>query len=641
MRLLILCLSLGLVAPASAQEADALARAMEQVRADHWDTARALAEPGGQVALDIVEWRRLRAGQGTFQDYRDFLDRNPDWPGLDRLRAQAEGTIPADADPAQVVAFFGEARPITGEGTLRLVQAYAALGQMGDAQALAVLAWRSLPLSQGGQVALLSRFRQALAPHHLARLDEMLWQGNATSARRVLPLTPEGSEALAEARIALRERAAGVDARIEAVPEALQGDPGLAYERFLWRARKGRNADAIDLMEERSTSAQALGRPAEWANWRRIFARQVLREGDAKRAYRLAANHFLTEGEDYADLEWLAGFIALRFSDDPETALIHFRNFEAAVQTPISLGRAGYWEGRTLEALGQPEAAQAAYAKGGAYQSSFYGLLAAEKAGMGMDPALTGQETYPGWRDAPFANGSVLRAALMFHQAGERNLMEWFMTHLAETADAHGQQQLAGLALRLGEHHVALRIAKVAAGQGNIMMGAYFPVTDLAQGDHPVPTELVMSIARRESEFDPAVTSGAGARGLMQLMPRTAQAMATKLDVAYSGDALTADPGYNARLGGAYLAHLIEEFGPNPVLVAAAYNAGPSRAHTWISERGDPRSAGVDVIDWIEMIPFRETRNYVMRVTESLPIYRARLSGQTAPLTLSAELKSD
>jgi len=638
---LLLFLFLALASPASAAEPDLLSQVMRQVRADNWAAAAALAEKAGPVASDIVLWRKLRAGEGEFGEYRDFLARNPDWPGLDRVRAEGEGKIPADADPDTVIGFFGTDRPSTGTGALRLVQAHSARGESGDAQAFAVLAWRTLALSEDAHTALLARFQRQLAPHHIARIDEMLWQGHYVSARRMLPLVPEGWEALLEARKALREQVPGVDLRIEAVPAALRDDPGLAYERFLWRARKGRNADAIALMEERSTSAAALGKPALWAGWRRIYARQLLRDGEAERAYRLASSHYLAEGSDFADLEWLAGFVALRFLDEPKTALSHFQRFEAAVQTPISLGRAGYWEGRAHEALGEPEKAKAAYLRGGVHQTSFYGLLAAEKAGLAMDPALLGQEIYPDWRDAPFATSSVLRAALMFQEAGERNLMEWFMTHLAETADTQGQRQLAGLALRLGEPHVALKIAKVAAGEGNIMMAAYFPVTDLAAGPHPVPTEWVMSIARRESEFDPVVVSGAGARGLMQLMPGTAQAMAARLNVSYIGAALTRDPEYNARLGGAYLAKLMEDFGPNPVLVAVAYNAGPSRAHAWVGDRGDPRSAGVDVIDWIEMIPFRETRNYVMRVTESLPVYRARLTGRPGPIRLSEELKAN
>ncbi|TCP58685.1 soluble lytic murein transglycosylase [Rhodovulum bhavnagarense] len=643
MRTFIACLALALAADAAAAGDTPLARAMVELRADNWQAARAQAAPAGQVALDIVEWRRLRAGEGTFADYVAFLSRNGDWPGLDRLHMQAEGKIPPDVDPAAVLAFFANRRPVTGLGALRLVQAHAALGNSGDAQALAVLAWRTLPLGAEAHAAFLARFAPALSVHHEARIDAMLWAGEAAEVRRMLPLVAGGWAALADARLALRAGAAGVDALIAAVPASLADHPGLARERFLWRAQKGRAEDAIALIEAHSLSAETLGRPEEWANWRRIYARKLMREGEGARAYRLAARHHIPPGSDYAyaDLEWLAGFIALRQLDDPATALTHFTRFEAVVETPISLSRGGYWRGRALEAMGRPDEARAAYAGAAAHQTAFYGQLAAERAGLPMDPALAGGETYPGWRDAPWANGSVLRAALMFHEAGERNLVEWFLTHLADSADPIGQRKLAGLALRLDEPHIALRLAKLAAGDGNVMIDAYFPLSGLARADHPVATELVLAVARRESEFDPSVVSGAGARGLMQLMPGTAQAMAAKLGLAYSEAALTRDPDYNARLGAAYLAQLVEEFGPNPVLVAAAYNAGPSRARAWITERGDPRSAGVDVVDWIEMIPFRETRNYVMRVSESLAIYRARLSGRPEPLRLSAELKSD
>jgi len=592
------------------------------------------------VVQDIVEWRYVRAGLGDFGAYLDFLDRNPDWPGLDRLRVGAEAALTGEIEAQTVVALLDGRHPVTGNGGFRLAQAYAALGQTGEAQAQAVLTWRTRPLDAALQARFLEAYGDLLAPHHEARLDAMLWAGEETSVAGMLPLVSEGWQKLAAARLALRALAPGVDAKIEAVPDALRGDPGLNYERFRWRVRKGRGDDAIALLDQESVSAALLGRPQAWADQRRILARRVMRAGQAELAYRLAANHFLTEGSVYADLEWLAGFVALRQLDEPEVALSHFQRFEAAVATPISLGRAGYWQGRALEAAGRTHEAMAAYAKGGQHQTSFYGQLAAEKASLPPDPTLVGGAVYPDWTTAEFAGSSALKAALLFVQAGERNLAEWFLTHMAETADHVGQAQLAGLALSLGEDHIALRIAKVAAGSGNILPEAYYPLTDLAEARHPVPTELVMSIARRESEFDPGVTSGAGARGLMQLMPGTAKQVSAELNIDYSLSGLLSDPAYNARLGGAYLATLIEEFGSNYVLVAAGYNAGPSRPKRWISERGDPRSAGVDVVDWIETIPFRETCNYVMRVTESVTVYRARLSGQVAPLQLSRALKS-
>lgn len=641
MLIVLTSLALGHVQAQDGAASAALASAMEAMRDGDWEAAGAHAAPAGRVGRDVIEWHRLRAGLGSLTDYLAFLQRNPDWPGLPLMRRKGEAAIGRDAPPDQVVAFFAQQPPQTGTGALRLARAQNALGDTGDAAAGIVMAWRSFAMSKSEADTYLARYADLLKPHHEARLDMLLWRGRLGEARRMLPLVGKDWQALAQARIALRDDQAGVDALIEAVPKALRDDPGLAFERFQWRIRKGRSADAVSLLLERSTSAQKLGQPQYWANWRRILARQMMRDGDGVTAYRLASRHHLVEGSQFADLEWLSGYLALRYLDDPKAALAHFQSFRVAVETPISLGRAGYWEGRAHEALGQPEAARAAYEFGGEYQTSFYGLLAAEKAGLDMDPALTAaQETYPDWQNADFADSSVLRAALLLLQAAERPLAKRFLVHLAETLDRTELGQLAELALSLGEPHIALMIAKQAARQGHVLPKAYFPLHDLAREDLPVAPELALSIARRESEFNPEVSSGAGARGLMQLMPRTAKAMAGELELDYEGDRLLSDWRYNARLGAAYLAKLQAEFGASYVLIAAAYNAGPSRARSWSDAFGDPRSGQVDVVDWIEHIPFRETRNYVMRVMESLLVYRARLSGKVQPLKLATELSA-
>jgi soluble lytic murein transglycosylase len=630
----------ALAAAAGPAAAD-LRSALRAVAAGDWDKARAEVRGQGQVAADIVEWHRLRAGKGTWADYRDFLARRPDWPGLALLAQEGERTIPAGADPAAVIAYFSGRAPETGAGLLRLAAAYAAQGLQGDAEASLVRGWRTLLLRAEDQAALIAAHGELLRPHHEARLDMLLWRGAELNARAMLPLVGDGWRKLAAARIALREQADGVDALIAAVPQALRDDPGLAFERFQWRARKGRNAEAVALALERSASAEALGRPEAWASWRLTLARAALREGRAQEAYRLAARHRMTEGSDYAELEWFAGYVALRALGDPATALRHFRAFRVAVETPISLGRAGYWEGRALEAMGDAAGARAAYEFGGEHQTSFYGLLAAEKAGLPMDATLaSGGREFPDWRGAAFARSSVFEAAQLIRAAGDRLLFTRFLLHLAEPFDTTAYGQLSDWALSIGEHYTAVALAKQAAQRNIILPRAYFPVTGLAETDFGVPPELVLAIARRESEFNPDVVSSAGARGLMQVMPGTAQDMAKALGIEFSRERLTSDPAYNARLGAAYLRELIGRFGPNPVLVAAAYNAGPSRPVRWIEERGDPRSAGTDVIDWIESIPFTETRTYVMRVTESLPIYRARLSGRTGPIRLSEELRA-
>jgi soluble lytic murein transglycosylase len=520
-----------------------------------------------------------------------------------------------------------------------LAAAYETLGSKGDSEAQIVLAWVSQTLTTGDEAYLLKNYAALLRPYHTARLDMLLWQGKTRAAMRMIPRVSDGWKALAQARIALREQSPGVDTLIEKVPKDLQGDPGLAFERFQWRARKGLNDDAISLALQREGSIEALGEPARWANWRRVLSRWLMRSGKGEAAYKLASAHGLDGGSAFADLEWLSGYLALTYLEDADLAKMHFETFRAAVRTPISLGRAGYWLGRAYEAAGNPAEARKAYLFGATYQTSFYGQLASEKAGVPLEASLSGKSEADAWQDAEFAQSSVFQAANLLFEAGERNLAERFLTHLAESLDEEALIQLGDFALSLSDPHLALMVAKQAAKQGVVVPRAYFPLVDLGVEDLPVSEELALAIARRESEFDPVVKSGVGARGLMQVMPRTAREVAGKINLKFDVTRLLSDPVYNATLGTAYLAEMSDVFQSNTALMAAAYNAGPSRPKRWIAEQGDPRSPDVDAVDWIEHIQFRETRNYVMRVMESLAIYRARISGETGPITLSDELK--
>lgn len=588
------------------------------------------------VRRSIAEWRRLRAGRGSLSDALRFIAEHPDWPGLSLLRRETEPNLPIGSQIEEVLTFFAEEPPQTGRGARALIAALRANGNVDAAHDRAVLTWRTMTLSERDEVALLGAYGDVLKDHHEARLDMLLWRSAKTGAGRMLPRVGEGWRALAKARLALRANEKGVNALIDKVPKSLQADPGLAFERMQWRARKGRSADALELLF--AASPDALGEPTRWAGWRRSFARTEMRAGRSDRAYELASQHGLTGGSHFADLEWLSGYIALTYKEDGDTALKHFLRFRSAVETPISLGRAGYWEGRAHEARGDLEAARLAYAFGAEYQTSFYGLLAAERAGISMDPALVGTAEYPDWRRADFADSSVFQAARHFVADGQRNLAEQFLRHMTTKLSVEEIGALGDFALAADEPHLAVMIGKQAARRGIVVPRAYFPVTSLGLVQVPVPEELALAIARRESEFDPVVTSGAGAQGLMQLMPATARAVASDLNIRYDRGRLLTDPAYNARLGTAYLDELMEIFDGNVVMVSAGYNAGPGRPIRWMSQRGDPRRGDIDIVDWIEHIPFDETRNYVMRVAESLPIYRAQLSGEVLPMTLSAEL---
>jgi soluble lytic murein transglycosylase len=637
---------IGLLAGAVAAQERAVAAtaaAMEAVRAGDYARAADAARPGGEVVRDLVEWHRLRDGQGTLGDVRSFVARRPDWPGMALILERGERHLREATDPAVVIAYFGGDDPETATGLRALNLALRASERRGDAEQLAIRAWTAgHPLTAELETAWLEVYPNNLGQRAEARLDALLWEGEIEAAERMLPRVDAGWRALGQARIALRADRDGVDALIAAVPASQAGDPGLAYERFRWRMENGRTDSARDLLLERSTSAAALGRPESWSGQRRALARAAMRAGDGQLAYQLASRHFLPAGEgftDYADLEWLAGYIALRYQNDPATALIHFERFREVVTTAISLGRAHYWIGRAHEAAGNGDAAMAAYRAGGQHQTAFYGQLAAERAGMAMDPAFVSPPRFPDWRQSRFAGSSVLEAGLLLARAGDIALAGRFLAHLAEGLTPEELGSLAQAALDEDQPYVAVTVAKHAATRGIVLHDALFPLHPMARADLPVPREFAMAIARRESEFHPGARSGVGALGLMQLMPGTAEEVSRKLGLPYDRAALTRDPVYNARLGSAYLAGLKERFGPSVALVAAGYNAGPSRPARWIEDFGDPRSDRVDVVDWVEHVPFIETQTYIMRVMETIPIYRARLAGEPQPWRPTEELR--
>ncbi len=637
LRLVALGLLLASPWPVQAGEVAGLRTALAAAGAEDWAAATAAAE--GQVSDDIVDWLRLRSGKGQLGEYEAFLQRRPDWPGLGLLREKGEAAVARSTSAERVLAWFNGGQPETVEGSFALIRAYTALGQTDAARTEAVRAWLALSFTAEQEAALLEAYPKALAQGNETRLDRLLWDGEATEAARMLPRVGADWRKLAEARIALREESPGVDAKLKAVPAALSNNPGLAYERFIWRMRKDRYEEAATLIVDSSSSAETLGRPEDWAERRALLARRLLRDGDPRMAYRVAASHHLAGGSDYADLEFIAGFVALRHLGDAQAGLDHFRRLTAAVSTPISLARGAYWEGRALDQLGQTDAARAAFARAAQNHTAYYGLLAAERQGMPLDPEILGRQQYPDWQTASFADSSVLQAAILLQQAGDRALAKRFLLHLAEGLNAQELGQLGDMALSLDEPHFAVLIGKQAAERGIILPRVYYPVTDLVPDGLAVSRALALSIARRESEFDPGVVSPAGARGLMQVMPETARMMATKLGKGFDRARLTSDPAYNAALGSEYLKQLLEEFGPSIALIASGYNAGPGRPRAWVEQLGDPRRDDVDVVDWVEMIPFSETRTYVMRVAESVVIYRAKLKGEAGPIDITGELK--
>ena len=586
------------------------------------------------VAPSLLVWWQLRDGIGTFEDYQSFFELHPDWPAQNQLREKAEAAIAKGHDPFEVIAFFASDAPRTGTGAVRLAEALMTSGRVDAAKNVLVKAWTDLRLSEDGQTIMLETFGDVLEDHHLARADALLWRWRTAEAAAMVPLLSDDEAKLVAARIAYISNT-NVAGTITNVPLNMQSDPGLLYDRYSWLAGQGSRTQAVTLLKAQSTSAEALGEPFRWSGWRRVLARWEMREGRHQSAYDLASQHFMTSGSSYADLEWVAGYVAFRYLDDPDRALMHFQRVAAAVDSPISLGRAGYWLGRTHAALGDAGAAAAAFAMGAKHQTSFYGLLSAEQLGMRLDPFLTGQADIVDWQGSDVLNNPLVVSALALLEAGERGAATLFFSELGRRLNAADTGRLAKLMEDLDDPYYSVLLGKAAVRRGIVVPSAYFPLHDLAQMELPADPALSLSIARRESEFNFRAGSPVGALGLMQLMPATAEEVAGFLDLPYSRGRLTTDWQYNAQLGAKYLSVLEEEFGPSPVQIAAGYNAGPSRPNRWMDDFGDPRLGEMDVVDWIEHIPFRETRNYVMRVTESMPVYRARLTGQTGTVAFT------
>ena len=640
---LILAVPLGIAllqaAPLAADTIQAMRTALELASGKDWNGALSVAPAG--VGRDVIEWQRLRAGEGRLGEYEDFLARHPDWPGLPLLREKAEEAVARSDDPDRVIAWFAAAPPETGAGALALVRALQSKGRMADAETEAMRTWAELSLTAEDEAALIALSPEAVGFVHELRLDTLLWNGRRAEAKRMLPRVGPDLSALALARLGLQGEEQGVTALIGAVPKALQDDPGLAHDRFIWRMQRDLYDEALTLILDRSTSAKALGRPEAWADRRAILARWLMRKGRAADAYRVAANHFITPGgggaSDYADLEFLSGFIALRHLNDPGAAQKHFEHLRAGVSTPISVARAEYWTGRAKEAAGQDGSEN--YRAAAVHQTAFYGLLAAERLGLSLDQGLLSDGAAPDWRGAAFAQSSVLAATELLLKAGDLTQAKRFLLHLAESQDDVGLGQMADMVLAWDQPHLAVLLGKAAAERGLILSRAYYPVPDFVPDGLSVSRALALSIARRESEFDPAARSSADARGLMQVLPGTAKLMAGKLGKPFDASKLTTDPAYNVAMGAAYLAQMADEFGPSIALIASGYNAGPGRPRRWIGEFGDPRRADVDVVDWVETIPFAETRTYVMRVAEGVVIYRAKLKGEAGPVRITDELK--
>jgi soluble lytic murein transglycosylase len=635
----------------SASEMMRIRDGMAAADSEDWATLAALRDGASDPLIRrMLQWRYAIDADAPldFNIFADALRELADWPGRPGMRIRAEQAIFfSRLSPAERIAFLRQdGGPSTGDGRIALAQALRAIGQRSEANEIARAAWREDSLTDVAAAAALSEFSGALEQSdHAARADMLLWRGERTAARDLFPRLSAADRLLGTARIALQtSQRRGLQAAVDAVPSSRADDPGLLFDRARYIRRSGRPEDAMPVaarIDPREAPAMAR---ADIFDERRLYVPRALRAGSYRSAYQLVSNHGMTSGEGFADAEWLSGWLQLRFLRDPARAAEHFSHLEANVSAPVSRSRAMYWRAEAARAQGNIAEADAKLAEAARYDFTYYGQLAASRRG--STPAMLSLPVATRISDATrgrFENRELVRALRVMSQVGAQRDFESIAFYLDDTLDDPQELELlAQIARDQSYNRTALRSGKAGLFRGVIAVNAAYPLLELPPAAHspgrPEPA-LTLAIIRQESEFDVGVVSSANARGLMQLIPSTARMTARSEGIPYQLGSLTSDPSYNITLGSAHLGDLIDDFGGSYVLAIASYNAGSMRAREWIGDWGDPRSASVDVVDWIELIPFSETRNYVQRVLENLQVYRHRLNNAPTPITLEQDLR--
>ncbi|MBK1639199.1 soluble lytic murein transglycosylase [Rhodothalassium salexigens DSM 2132] len=639
--------------------------AFDHARAGRLTRARAavagLDYPALQTALTWMALRRAFAAD--FDTYQGFLANHPDWPSRNRILASAEAMVDGRVPLDQRLAWFGAHPPQTGRGRLAYAEALFEAGRPDDATPYLKAGWHSAPLTGAAQRRILARWGDRLSPaDHQQRAHYWLWQRNRSQAYRISGQLSPDQRKLVQARLALIGFAPGVDARIAAVPEALLDHAGLVYDRAYWRRVKGKDDSARDLLLSADVDGADILRPSRWWQERHYQARQELKAGRYDTAYRLAAEHKLygaiapqTEIEtlpeidstdvprrlraQIAEAEFLAGWLALRFLDRPGQAMDHFRRVYDMVNFPVSIARAGYWTGRAAEARGDPVSASLWYQRAAEHGAFFYGQLAASRLGQWPALANDGEAPVTDRDRAAFKADARVQAARYLAHLDEQVALRLLLSHMVETAATPGLRRLyLDLGPAIDRPDASLAAAKRLARTGRLVLDAAYPVIDVPDRHRP-RLPLILAITRQESAFNAGAVSHAGAMGLMQLTPPTANLVARRLNRPFDRQRLVYDPTYNLDLGAAHVRSLLERYDGSIVLALGAYNAGGRPVGRWIDTYGDPRKPGVDVVDWIETIPYSETRNYIQRVMEAAVVYHARLSpGDGAAVSLDEML---
>ena len=585
---------------------------------------------------NLVSWIYLKEknNKATFSDYIKFIDNNPRYPRINRLKYLAEHKINLNSNsPNTVIGWFENSEPLSGFGKIKLGESYILKGDSEKGGELIKEGWVNASLSSKDLKYLNKKYRKFLnSSDHIKRAEYMAWNYKYWDLKRILRYLPKDQRALYNARQILMSNSYGVDNAIEKVPSNLKSDIGLRYDRLKWRRRRGRVESSLEIINGAPKDNDKLIRADLWWKERQIISRSLINKKKYLLAYEVAKNHSLEEGPELAEAEWMAGWIALSFLNNPNLALKHFKVFYENVGYPISLARGAYWIGLTYEKLGNEKLSKNFYEEGSKYLTTFYGQLSYKKINPIGEFELVDESKYSKEYEKEFNKNPLVKHVILLKELNKTKYSKDILKHLAEENIEKGSEVLAAkLATEVGRYDYAIQISKKASYEKRFYNKFNYPIITtprVINGKSMPSQEIILAITRQESEFDPKANSYAGAKGMMQLMTYTAKLVAKQMKEPYSKSKLTSDPEYNIRLGTYYFNSLLNEYKEVYPFAIAAYNAGPKRVRYWRKINGDPSKGKIDYVNWIELIKFKETRNYVQRVLENANVYRFMLSGK-------------
>jgi soluble lytic murein transglycosylase len=518
-----------------------------------------------------------------------------------------------------------------------LGESYALTGNKTKGTNLIKEGWITAKLSKNELKFFRKKFKKYLnADDYIKRADYLAWNGKYWDLKRLTRYLPKDYELLYTARQILISKGYGVDQAIKNVPEKFKNDAGLNYDRLKWRRKKGRVDSSAEILLKIRNDKDYLVMPEKWWKEREIISRALIYKKKYETAYKISSNHGMIEGSDFAAAEWMSGWIALSFLNDPLLAKDHFKNFYNNVSYPISTSRGAYWLARSFEKLGDKEQSNKWYQEAAKYLTTYYGQLAFLKLNPNGKFELEKDMMVDNKYRLIFFNKELVKITYLLDELKKDKYTKFILRHLANDDIKKGSEILAAeLATDIERYDFAIQVSKIASYQKRFHNKFNYPIISTPKkiNGRKIPeSAFILSIIRQESEFDLSANSHAGAKGLMQLMPYTAKLVSKQAKLPYSKSRLTTDPEYNINLGSHYIAGLILQYDGAYPFAVAAYNAGPNRVKYWKKLNKNPQKKQINYVDWVELIKFRETRNYVQRVLENYNVYRYILEKKPIPM---------